>query len=203
LIPLILEVAVKTNPPRRPWAGRQLRNLLLATGAAAVLGACGYRPLSPYDTQQDLTEAIRMPAGHQAVLEAKSSGNLFYECQAIKRTPYEYGWLLRRPGVELTDSYGNSIVLSPGPRPSWGHKDGSRVSVRDVVEAPNGRGNLPLQRARVDASAVPGALQNISYVQRLRTRGGLAPQQHCGAAQLGMRVTVPYEADYVFWRPLQ
>jgi Protein of unknown function (DUF3455) len=178
--------------------------LLLAISTAAVLGACSYRPLSAYDTQQDLPEAIRVPAGHQAVLEARGSGHLLYECQAVKRAPYVYAWLLRSPGIELTDTYGNTIVYAPGPRTGWVHHDGSRISAsaKESVEVTNDSYSLPLQRVKAEPSLVPGALQNISYVQRLRTLGGVVSVKACSAVQLGMRVWVPYEADYVFWRPV-
>ena len=174
--------------------------LLLSISSAPLLGDCGNKPLSPYNTQQDLPEAIRVPAGYQAVLEAKSNGSLLYECQAVKRAPFEYEWLIRSPGVDLTDTYGYSIQHKPGSRANWIHRDGSSVVSREFVEVANGSHNLPLQTYKVEPSGTPGALQNVSYVQRLRTLGGWMSVIPCTSAQLGRRVTVPYEADYVFWR---
>lgn len=144
-----------------------------------------------------------MPAGHQVAVEARGAGDLLYECQAVKRSPFEYAWLLRNTTVQLTDTYGNVIVHSPSARPraNWVHRDGSRTSVVEFVEVPNGDYSLPLQRTRAEPSATPGTLQNVSYVQRVRTVGGLAAVKPCSASQLGMRMAVPYEADYVFWRP--
>ena len=178
-----------------------MRSLLLASIGSALLAACSYRPLAPYNVQQDLPEAVRVPAGHQAVLAARGNGQRRYECQAVKRSPYEYAWLLKSPGVELTDSYGNNIIYEPGPPANWLHRDGSRAAAQEFVDVPNGAYNLTLQRVKAQPSPVPGALQNISYVQRLRTVGGLVAIKPCSAAQLGMRLFVPYEADYVFWRP--
>lgn len=184
-------------------SGRNLRTLAIAAGLAALLGACAYRPLARYNTQNDLPEPIRVPAGNQVVVEARGIGDLIYECQAVKRSPYEYAWLLRSTNVELTDTYGNVIVHSPvaRPRANWVHKDGSRTSVVEFVEVPNGDHSLPLQRGKTEPSSVPGTLQNISYVQRVRTLGGLPSVKPCSASQLGMRSSIPYEADYVFWRP--
>ncbi len=198
-----METAVKTIALcRRFFHSRLMGSLLMVTGTAALLGACGYQPLRPYNTQQDLPEAVRVPAGHQAVLEARGSGTLLYECQAIKRSPFEYAWVLKNQKVELTDTYGDRIVYSPGPRASWVHRDGSRASAREFIDAADGNPNLPLRRVRTEPSPVSGVLQNISYVQRLRTLGGLVLVKTCSAAQLGMNLPVPYEADYVFWRPL-
>src|SRR5690606_14829061 len=57
-----------------PGLTRLLTGLFSAVAAAALLGACGSRPLSQYPAQQPALPAdIRVPAGHQAVLEARAS----------------------------------------------------------------------------------------------------------------------------------
>lgn len=175
----------------------------MAVAGAALLGACAgnNNPLKPYDNQQDLAEAVRVPPGNQAVLEARGNGTLMYECQAVKRAPYEYQWLIRSPAIELTDSYGRNIKYKPGTHASWVASDGSGATAAEVVEVPNGSHSLPLQRYKIDKSGNAGVLSNISYVQRLRTVGGQVSVKPCSAPQLGMRMAVPYEADYVFWRP--
>jgi len=168
--------------------------------ALATLGGCSVRPLTQYLTQQPALPAdIRVPAGYQAVLEARGSGQLQYECQAVNRSPFEYAWLPRDRSIELRDSANSSIVLSRSAR-RWVHRDGSELSVREFVEVTNGEHSLPLQRAKVEPSNLNGALHNISYIQRIRTVGGVPSVRNCSAAELGMRVAVPYEADYVFWR---
>ncbi|MDP1955649.1 MAG: DUF3455 domain-containing protein [Polaromonas sp.] len=196
-----------SGPVRFSQSGKKHRlgNLLLAIGSAAVLGGCGSRPilaLTNAFAQQDVPATLRVPAGHQPVLQAHSNGRLVYECQAIKRSPFEYEWLARNPDIDLTDARGDNIKHKPGARASWAHRDGSTVQSREFVEVPNGSHNLPLQTYKVEPAAAPGALHNISYVQRLRTVGGWLTVVPCTSAQLGMRVTVPYEADYVFWRPI-
>ena len=192
---------VKTPSRSNVPFGRLSRSLLVIIGSAALLGACGYRPLQPYNNQKDLPEAVRVPDGYQPVLEATSNGRLLYECQAVKRAPYEYEWLMRSASVDLTDTYGGTIMHKPGARASWVHRDGSSVMAREFSEVGNGSNNLPLQRYNAQSSGVSGTLHNITYVQRLRTVGGWISSTPCTSAQLGMRKTVPYEADYVFWRP--
>ena len=169
---------------------------------AALLAGCGASPLARFDAaqQQGLPADVRVPAGHQAVLEARASGELQYECQAIKRAPFEYAWLPRDRSIELRDGSNSAIVLSRSGR-SWVHRDGSQLAVREFVEVDNGPHSLPFQRARVEPSMLSGALNNISYIQRINTVGGLPSVRNCSSAELGMRVQVPYEAEYVFWRP--
>lgn len=191
---------VKTFSRSHFRLGHLSRTLLVIIGSATLLGACSYRPLQPYDNQQKLPEAIRVPDGFQPVLEATSNGRLLYECQAVKRAPYEYEWLVRNASVDLTDTYGHTIMHKSGARANWVHRDGSSVMAREFLEVPNGSNNLPLQRYVAQSSGVPGALHNIAYVQRLRTVGGWISSTPCTSAQLGMRMTVPYQADYIFWR---
>lgn len=176
-----------------------LGRALLVTGAVGALGACGLRQPNLYQAQQALPESVRVPAGHTAVLEAQGRGDLLYECQAIKRAPYEYAWLLQS-GVRLQDSSGNTIMYYPGTRSRWEHSDGSKATAKELVEVSGDRQSLPLQRAMVAPSDSAGTLATISYIQARRTVGGVVPTP-CTSASLGMRVSVPYEAEYVFWRP--
>jgi hypothetical protein len=186
--------------PMRSFSNR-LQAVLLAAGALVLVAGCtSPRPLTEYLTRQPaLPGDIRVPAGHQAVLEARGVGQLQYECQATSRSPWQYAWLPRDRSIELRDTSNNAITLARSAR-SWVHRDGSELAVREFVEVDNGAPNLPLQRARVEATTLPGALHNISYIQRIRTLGGVPSVRNCSAAELGMRVSVPYEADYVFWR---
>ncbi len=179
----------------------RLLSFTLVTATAVLMAACSApRPLTQYLSRQAALPAdVRVPAGHQAVLEARGIGQLQYECQATSRTPWEYAWLPRDRSIELRDSSNSSITLTRSAR-SWMHRDGSELKVREFVEVDNGSANLPLQRARVEASTAPGTLNNISYIQRIHTVGGMPSVRNCSAAELGMRVSVPYEADYVFWR---
>ncbi|WP_411882045.1 DUF3455 domain-containing protein [Polaromonas sp. YR568] len=179
-----------------------LRNALLLAGAVAALSACGLRQPRPeaVQAQQTLPESLRVPAGHTAVLEAQGRGDLLYECQAVKRAPYEYAWLLLSPGIRLADGAGNTVTYFPGARARWVHSDGSKVSAKELVEVPGDSKNLPLLRALVGPSDTPGALANISYIQSRYTAAGVVANPPCTASTLGMRVSVPYEADYIFWR---
>jgi hypothetical protein len=45
-----------------------------------------------------------------------------------------------------------------------------------------------------------GAMQGVSYIQRVATQGGVAPMSACSASNLGAKQWVPYQADYIFWK---
>lgn len=175
----------------------------MLAGAAMLLGACSVQSLAPKIdrlTQLTIPQPIRVPAGYEAVVDAQGRGNLVYECQAVKRSPYQYDWLLQSQALTLQDSRGQTITYYPGVRSRWIHSDGSAVSAREYVEVDAGAGKLPLMRASAEMSTGPGALDNVSYIQNLRTVGGVVTEKPCAGSSLGMRVSVPYESDFVFWR---
>ena len=47
-----------------------------------------------------------------------------------------------------------------------------------------------------------GAMTGISHIQRVATRGGVAPATACDAAGKGKREIVKYQADYIFWKAM-
>lgn len=61
-------------------------------------------------------------------------------------------------------------------------------------------GDIPLQLVKADPAAGQGLMSGVTYIQRLNTKGGAAPTDPCTAAKAGARMTVPDQADYVFFR---
>jgi hypothetical protein len=45
-----------------------------------------------------------------------------------------------------------------------------------------------------------GAMQGVTYIQRVKTQGGVAPAMACDAANMGSQQIVNYQADYIFWK---
>ena len=48
--------------------------------------------------------------------------------------------------------------------------------------------------------AMETAMQGVTYIQRVATRGGVAPATACTTATVGQKQVVQYQADYIFWR---
>jgi Protein of unknown function (DUF3455) len=57
--------------------------------------------------------------------------------------------------------------------------------------------DIPWLKFDVTSQTGDGALYGVTAVQRINTRGGMAAGA-CGPA--GSFLSVPYSADYVFWR---
>ena len=65
--------------------------------------------------------------------------------------------------------------------PTWEAADGSKVTGKQVAVAPAAPGNIPLQLVKADPAMGAGAMTGVSYIQRLNTKGGVAPATACDA----------------------
>lgn len=43
-------------------------------------------------------------------------------------------------------------------------------------------------------------MSGITFIQRMDTKGGVAPKVACGASNAGAKMMVKYEADYLFYK---
>lgn len=131
------------------------------------------------------------PADARLALILAARGVQIYECR-------DQGWALVAPEAVLFDAQ-DRVVGTHSAGPFWQLADGSRVGgrVEARVDAPGGR-EIPWLLLKAQAlPAAPGALHGVSHIQRLNTRGGLAPAGTCINQQT---VRVAYSADYLFFR---
>ena len=173
--------------------------LLIAVTMA--LGACSSmnRPMMPY-SQASLPDAVKVPAGHIVAMETVGTGDITYECRAKQAMAGEYEWVFVGPDAKLMDRKGMQIGRYYGPPATWENKDGSKVTGAQVAVAPATMGDIPMQLVKANPAMGMGAMQHVSYIQRVATKGGVAPAMACGAASLGQKQVVKYQADYIFWR---
>ncbi len=188
------------NHPAQPGHTTAFK-LAIATGAAVLLSACVNPPVARTYSQDKLAEAVRVPAGNTVVLETTAVGTLNYECRANPATAGTPGWTLVSPSATLYDREGRQIGTYSGPPATWTLADGSSVVGAQLAVAPVvGDIHIPLQLSKGTPGAASGMLQNVTYIQRVNTKNGLDFVSPCTAAQLGAKVTRPYQADYIFWK---
>lgn len=192
---------MRSTTPLFRTPGKRLLNIALMAGATAlIMAACARVAPPPKAYSQDtLPMAIMVPAGHTVVLETTATGMLNYECRPSATGPY--AWVLISPQANLLDRTGKDVVAYSGPPARWTHIDGSSVVGNPIAVAPNGEYTLPLQLSRAEPSMGSGVLQNVSFIQRIKTKGGVEKTKPCGASNTGEKLTLPYQADYIFWRP--
>ena len=146
-----------------------------------------------------LPEPVRVPAGHSIKLETVGTGEITYECREKKDAAGAFEWTFVAPVATLWDMQQKSIGKYYGG-PTWEAADGSKVTGKQVAVAPASAGNIPLQLVKADPAMGSGAMVGVTYIQRLETKGGVAPSAACNAAAAGTKQQVGYQAKYVFYK---
>jgi hypothetical protein len=144
-----------------------------------------------------LPEAVRVPAGHSPRIVTVGKGEITYECRAGKDGAAA-AWAFVAPAATLSDPSGK-VVGKYYAGPTWESADGSKLTGKQVAVAPAAPGAIPLQLVKAEPAMGVGAMQGVSYIQRLKTVGGVAPADSCDASKLGAKQKVAYQADYVFY----
>lgn len=106
---------------------------------------------------------------------------------------------LNNYGESSLGSDGSQVGSYYGPPATWEALDGSKITGTQLATAANGDGNIPLQLVEANPAEGEGAMMGVSYIQRLNTEGGVAPDVACDADHDGATAVVTYQADYIFW----
>ena len=193
-----------THNTARAYGKSAIATLGLVTGTALIMAACSsVKPPAKEYSQDNLVESIRVPAGHVVALETTGVGVLNYECRTNVAATGQIGWTLVSPKADLIDRTGKTVGTYSGPPATWTHIDGSSVIGTQLAIAPVlGSNNIAIQLSKGASAMTSGALQNISYIQRVNTKGGQDITRDCGQANIGGKLTLPYQADYIFWKPM-
>ena len=81
--------------------------------------------------------------------------------------------------------------------------DGSTVVGTQIALSPVlGSNNIATQLSKGTSGTNAGVLQNITYIQRINTKGGQDISKPCTQADIGDKATLPYQADYIFWKAM-
>jgi Protein of unknown function (DUF3455) len=166
----------------------------------AGLTACANQPMRGPFSQDNLPAAVKVPAGNALMMETAAAGDITYQCRAKKDMAGQFEWVFLGPDAGLKDRSGKVVGRYFGPPATWEGTDASKVTGVQVAVAPNGEGNIPLQLVKANPAMGMGAMQGVSYIQRVATVGGVAPKAACAQANEGAKQVVQYTADYIFYR---
>jgi hypothetical protein len=150
--------------------------------------------------QSSLPDAVKVPVGHRVVLETVGVGEITYECRDKKDAAGQFEWVFVGPSAVLNDRSGKAIGAYYGPPATWRSNDGSMVTATQVAVSPAGQGNIPLQLVKANPATSSGVMMGVTYIQRVATKGGVAPAMTCDAASKGKREIVKYQADYILYK---
>lgn len=179
-------------------------------------------------TPPPMPNDLEVPAGNKLFLVGHAVGTQNYVCLP---SGTGVSFVLFTPEATLFDDEGEQIIthfFSPNPdepntnpkvvsdnliRAAWqDSRDTSTVwaklakpehsSTDSDFVAHNSIAWLKLTTAGVEDGPTGGdRLSNTSFIQRLNTRGGLAPSTGCASlADVGTTAFVPYRADYFFYK---
>lgn len=107
-------------------------------------------------------------------------------------------WVLFGPDAVLSaDAEGKSTVGTHYVGPTWETNSGSKA-VGTVIDRCTADPNAIPWLSLAATSAGPGVLNGVTFIQRVNTVGGKAPSS--GGSFTGQEITVPYSAEYFFYR---
>jgi hypothetical protein len=169
--------------------------ILTASGAAAATPDVASAAAPGVGTANaTLPDAIKVDETQfKVVASFVGIGKQVYDCNAAGTA-----FVFREPVAGLLSRGVQAAIHGKGP--FWASFDGSHV---------DGSPTTPPSSAQPDPKSIPwlkligtstpnatGVFSNVKFIQRLDTRGGLAPAGPCTAPKT---VAVDYTANYVFW----
>jgi hypothetical protein len=167
----------------------------LAAQAESLPGGASERGPGPVP---EVPAALRVPEGQALLFRLFAQGTQIYDCRESGAAPGAFAWTFRQPAATLVDDDGRPLGIH-GRGPFWAAYDGSRVVGATQANAP-GRDptqDVPLLLLRATTEG-DGRFAPVTYIQRLDTRGGVAPPGACDPQQ-EPEVAVPYLAVYYFY----
>jgi hypothetical protein len=172
------------------------RTFISAAASVALLAGCASAPMF---SQEGMPAAVQVPAGNMVALETVGVGQITYECRA-KKDAAGFEWVFVGPDARLNDRSGKQIGRYYGPPATWEAADGSKVTGAQLAVSPASPGNIPLQLVKANPATGNGAMVGITFIQRVATKGGIAPASACDMAASGKKEIVNYQSDYILYK---
>lgn len=144
-----------------------------------------------------IPDPLTVPAGHHRALALIGRGVQVYACRASPANG-PFTWTLVAPQAQLVDRRGRTVGTHYAG-PTWEALDGSKVSAKKLADVAVAGETIPWLLLQAATHQGNGRMSSITYIQRLKTEGGRAPEAGCSASQEGARAEVAYSALYVFY----
>jgi hypothetical protein len=144
----------------------------------------------------ELPAPLVVPAGNELAFALGAEGVQIYSCAGNGGS---YGWELRAPEARLFEARGRDAGMHYAG-PTWESTDGSRLVGAKVAAATPDAAAIPWLLLRATSHAGSGRMGKVTFVQRMKTWGGNAPNDGCDAAHADAVVRVPYRAVYCFYQ---
>jgi hypothetical protein len=146
--------------------------------------------------ESSVPKVLLPPQGEALILHLNGKGKQIYTCQSAGGV---YAWKLKAPDAKLFRPNGE-LAGRHFAGPTWEASDRSRITGKVVASAPSPDSNsIPWLLLSVTSHDGAGNMSRVQSVQRLETKGGVAPVSGCSASNENQEMPVPYEAGYYFY----
>lgn len=186
-----MNISQKTQPGsinhRMTARTAALLSLLMLAGCALY-----ERSLRPH-----VPPSLTVPDGQKLLLRAYARGVQIYVCETSPDG--RLTWNLKAPEAMLFDEL-DRVIGSHYAGPTWElDQDGSKVcgAVLQRVPSPDAAA-IPWLLLKMKTTEGTGQFRRVTHIQRVNTKGGLAPA--ATPTTPGQEVRVHYSAEYYFYR---
>lgn len=161
-----------------------------------ALGAFASFAIAALPEPAGLSSPLRVASGEQPAFALNARGAQIYVC---KMAGERHEWTFVAPEATLLED--GAVVGHHGAGPVW-ESTSDRSSVRGTARAKQdgGPGNIPWLLLSGAPSEGTGRFAGVTSIQRVATRGGVAPSDPCDASSAGREARVDYTADYYFYK---
>jgi hypothetical protein len=152
----------------------------------------------------NLPANLAVPAGNRLFLHVYARGVQIYRCVPDKKDTNTYSWTFVAPAADLFTAPDYKVATGKHyAGPTWESSDGSKVTGKKLQQADAAdAGAIPWLLLSAGTVTGSGVLSSTTFIQRVNTKGGQSPPAPADKSQLGKEISVPYTAEYLFYRSI-
>ena len=150
-----------------------------------------------------IPDSLQVPKGNKLLLQAFAKGVQIYQVKRSTTDPNAFLWVNIAPSATLYAKPDfTNLLINHFAGPTWefikGTEKGEKVVATKVKGSTQDATAIQwLLLKAVDSLSTPD--NKVTFVQRICTRGGLAPTTGADEAHLGQMDSIPYTASYLFY----
>ena len=173
-------------------AAASLVLLMIAGLTTAAIPTAPDKDKDGPDLPSPLCDRVRVPEGNRLHSRAYANGVQVYKWNGAS-------WVLVEPVATLfANANYNGKVGTHYVGPTWESNSGSKVVGARLYGCSPDTNSIAWLLLEAVSTSGPGIYNSVTYIQRLNTKGGLAPAGP--GSFVGETVQIPYTAEYYFYR---
>jgi Protein of unknown function (DUF3455) len=144
------------------------------------------------DLPSPLCDSLQVPPGNKLAFRVYAVGAQVYRWNGTS-------WVFVEPVATLyADANYHEKVGIHYAGPTWQSNMGSKVVATRLASCSPDPTAIPWLLLQTVSTEGPGIFNSMTYIQRVNTRGGLAPT--ASGSSIGAVAEVPYTTEYYFYR---